>query len=341
MRRFHIVEGLCFISCMLPMTGCSKRLSTSSPQALAPQAVPPAGPGGMPILQGKTTSADYPTGGVPLGEGWMRGLEQKAPTTCVVFGSVQDAAQDKNLQILSADDKSSLMNQLEVSAEVQVKAIGGNGSAKTDFVKNVELKNEFSNFSVQGSVENGAYYASPDANGVMDLKPQFARLAKSDPASFYKQCGDSFVSALYGGAELYGLITIATESIDQHTNLKNSMQLSGWVVNLTGSVTSAMDGASQQNNLAIKVYESGGSGDPFAHDQATLNTMIENLPKDAVTAPKYSKIDLTPYSLLPSWPAGIQSVSTQAYAKIAERYGEFVTLRDELASMVSAPGPSS
>jgi hypothetical protein len=60
---------------------------------------------------------------------------------CVDFSRVQDAAQDKTMQIVSVDDKSSLMNQLEVSAEVQVKAIGGSGSAKTDFVRNVEFKN--------------------------------------------------------------------------------------------------------------------------------------------------------------------------------------------------------
>jgi hypothetical protein len=187
-------------------------------------------------------------------------------------------------------------------------------------------------------VQNGADYASPDANGVMDLKPQFAKLAKSNLAAFYNQCGDSFVSALYGGAELDGLITIATNSIDQHTSLKNSIQMSGWVVSLTGAVASAMTGASQQNQLSIKVHESGGSGDPLPVDQATLNTMIQDLPKAAAAAPKYSKIDLTPYSSLPSWPAGIQTLPTESYARIAQRYGEFVTLRDELQSMVLAPG---
>ncbi len=338
MRKVYFAGNLCLTSCILLLTGCSKHLGASNPRGIAPPVVASAQPGGAPVLQGKPTSVDYPVAGVSLGQGWTRGINQKASTVCVDFSPVQNAAQDKTMQIVSADDKSSLMNQLEVSAEVQVKAIVGSASAKTDFVQKVELKNEFSNFSVIAHVQNGANYASPDANGVMDLKPQFAKLAKSNPGAFYNQCGDSFVSALYGGAELDALITIQTHSIDQQTSLKNSIQASGWGVSLSGSVASAMDAASQQNELAIHFTQSGGSGDPLPTDQATLNTAIQNLPKAAAVAPSYSKIDLTPYSLLPSWPTGIQSFSAQSYARIAQRYGEFVTLRDEVESILATPG---
>jgi hypothetical protein len=282
-------------------------------------------------------TADYPHDGVELGQGWSATLRQKTNAICVAFTDVKDLAQDKSLSITSTDDKSSLSNQLQISAELQVKAMIGSASFKTDFVKSVELKDEYSNFSVLAIVNNGAEYAAPDSTGKLDLKPEFVTLAKTNLTEFLNQCGDTFVSARYGGAELDALITVEDHSIDQHQALKMAIEGSGWGVTASASYNTAMTSASASHKLTIKYRQSGGSGDPLPIDQPTLNTAIEKLAAAASTAGEYFQIELTRYDSLASWPASPQNLTTTSFGEVAARYGQLTSLHDELESIKKDP----
>ncbi len=89
------------------------------------------------------------------------------------------------------------MNQLQVSAELQVKAILGSASAKTEFINRVEVKDEYSNFVVQALVTNGAKFVIPGDSGHVELTQSALNLAQTDPIAFFNQCGDTFVDG-YG-----------------------------------------------------------------------------------------------------------------------------------------------
>jgi hypothetical protein len=279
---------------------------------------------------------DYPENGVQLGSGWRAGTSEKTTARCVTNSETADTAQEKTVEIRSVSDKSSLMRELEISAQVRVKAIVASGTAKTSFTDKVEIKNEYSNFVVRAVVRNGAKYLIP-TTAPIDLLPQYKKLAKENPVAFYSECGDSFVSALYGGAELDAVLTFKIHSVDAQQVIKGSVEGSGWNVQASGSVSSTMKTYSAQNELTIFFYQSGGAGDPLPTDQEGLNTAIQNLPQAAVAAPKFFQLDLMRYDALPSWSSIRAGWDDVGYGEIAEQYLRFTTLRDQVESMIDAP----
>jgi hypothetical protein len=280
---------------------------------------------------------DYPDDGVQIGNGWKSGGNLKLLSTCVVFKTAQDGAQNKSVFIRSVTDKSSVMNQLQVSAELQVKAILGSASAKTEFIKKVEVKDEYSNFAVQALVTNGAKYAIPGDNGQVELTQSALKLAGTDPIAFFNQCGDTFVSALYGGAELDAILTFKTHSLDDQSTLKNSIEGSYSGVQLKASVTSTMQAYAQQSELAISFHQSGGSGDPIPTDQDGLTKAIQNLPSAAAAAPSFYQMEIIRYDSLANWPKASGAWASPDYGRIASQYERFSSLRDQVESILQNP----
>jgi len=286
---------------------------------------------------GKARIVDYPRNGVQLGTGWRSASNDKTASQCVSFATAQDTAQEKALEIWSISDKSALMDELKVSAELRVKAIAFSGSAKTDFVKKVDVKEEYSNFSVHAIVANGAKYAVPSANGAIDLLPQFSKLAKSDPAAFLSQCGDSYVSAVFGGAELSGVLIFRTSSLDAKEKLKGSVEGSGWGLTASAEASSEISRYSQKNELKIFYHQSGGSGDPLPTNQDGLNKAIQELPKAAATAPQFYQIEIARYDSLPSWPRETTDWAETTYGEVASQYEKFSSLHEQVVSMLEHP----
>lgn len=117
-------------------------------------------------------------------------------------------------------DSYEVMKSMGLSAAVSVKSIGYKVSGKASFAKNSKVSGYSSNFVLRASVDNGVRYAAPldhsvqakitsenefqrSDSGAIRLTPEALKLAKKkDQNAFTNVCGDSFVSALYGGAEL-------------------------------------------------------------------------------------------------------------------------------------------
>ena len=282
---------------------------------------------------------DYPSAGVQLGNGWDSTVSLKTSSACIRFDKAEDKAEQKTAYIHSISDKSSLMNELQISAEVQVKAAFVSASAKTDFVHNTEVKDEYQNFVARAVVRNGAVYTAPSvANHNIDLLPRFRSMVSSNPAEFFRQCGDSFVSAQFGGAELDAVLTFRTHSVDDRQNLKVSVEGSGWGVEAKGSVASALKSYTEKNELTIVYHQLGGSGDPIPTDQAGLDAAIRALPTAAVAAPYFYEIEITRYDSLPSWPAAVAGWKNTAFGRIASRYGQLASLHDQLVAILNQPG---
>jgi len=282
--------------------------------------------------------ADYPRDGVELGYGWFSTSGTKALNPCIAFATHSDSAQTKNAEIKSVSDKASFMQQLEVSAEMQVKAVVASASVKTSFANSVDFQSESSTFAARAVVQNGAESVVPPAGSTIHLVPPFDRLARSNPAEFFRRCGDSFVATRYGGAELWGLITFNHVSTEESEQLKVSVEGSGWgVFSGSGSTSSEMKRASDSMSLTIQYAESGGVGDKIPTNQAGLIAAVESLPGLAHDAAQYTQIELVRYEALNDWPGASRSVLHTDVQKIASRFQQLMTLRDEIARIKQKP----
>lgn len=281
---------------------------------------------------------DYPRDGVDLGYGWFSAAGTKVLAICIDFDTHNDPAQTKNVEIKSISDKSSLMQRLNVSAEVQVKAVVASVSAKTSFASSTDFESESSTFAVRAVVQNGVESVVPTPSVPVRLKENYRNLARSNPSEFFRQCGDSFVAARYGGAELWSLISFANVKTEETEQLKVEVQGSGWnVFSASGSTSTEMKKSSDQKNLTIQYAESGGAGDPIPTDQNGLITAVQNLPSLAHNAPSYTQIELVRYEALGDWPGGVISTSQTDFQKIASRFEQFTALQDEIHRIQKTP----
>lgn len=286
----------------------------------------------------KPRDVDYPDGGVELGQGWESTAGQKTNASCIDFTEAKDLAQDKTLDLKEVTDKSSLMNQLDVSAEAQVKGIAGSASAKVKFVSSTKVDEEQSNFSVHARVLNGANFVGPPKSGQIDLKPSYRRLAHSNLTQFLQQCGDSYVLGLIGGAELSAILAFHVYQVDEKKALSVSVSGSGWnTFEASGSVSQTMNKYASSSQFSILYHEAGGSGDPIPTTQEGLVQVIHGLPSLAQSAPKYFTIKLARYDTLPSWPDKKSDWLYTQYAAIASQYGKFSSLHESVVTMIAKP----
>ncbi len=282
-------------------------------------------------------NADYPNEGVQLGNGWNSGMGLKTSSRCVTFNEASDDAQEKDLTLSQVVDKYNMMEEMNVSVSMQVKGAVAQASGKADFARKVELQEENANFVVNAHVRNGAKYAVPPSGGKIDLTRDSARLAKDNPGEFLRQCGDSYVSSIYGGAELFVVLNFRTKSLDERQTLAASIQGGGWGFEASGSVSSALKKYTETQQLNIVYHQSGGSSDPIPTDQAGFLTQVHNLPTAAASHPKFYSISVTRYDTLPSWPKRQAQWIYAEQAPIASQYGRFVSLRDSVDTLVQTP----
>jgi hypothetical protein len=287
----------------------------------------------------KPRDFDYPKGGIELGQGWSSNEGRKMNPRCIVFSPRQDPAEETVFDSKQVVDKSLLMEQLDVSAEARVKAIVGSGGAKVHYVSSVQVDQEQSNFSAHARVDNGAYYVAPQQNGQIDLSEHYAQMARTNLAEFRRECGDSYVSAIYGGAEIWAFLTFHVYSIDEKKAISESIDGSGWggVVSASGEANKTMRRYSESKQFTVSYYKGGGNGDPIATDQEGLINAIKSLPNSAKSAPKYFTITVERYDRLPSWPDKKSDWLYTNYEDIASQYEKLSSLNDSVETMIKTP----
>jgi hypothetical protein len=270
---------------------------------------------------------DYPKIGVDIGNGWNSLTDKKSSAVCVRFEQKTDNGQDTREDLTSITDQYSLMNEMHVSAEAEIKALGATASTKVEFATKTKINNEYSNFVVRAVVENGAHFIIPEKDtGIIGLTPMALKLAQTDPIRFQQVCGDTFVSSLHGGAELDAVITFTTRSQEDHESLETSFSGSGWGVEAKAAVGSTVETLRKNGQMKIAYMQSGGAGDPIPTDQDKLNDLISNLPKSAANNPKYFQFGLTRYDSLPDWPGNSSGWNETAYQDIGSQYFKLNTL---------------
>lgn len=283
--------------------------------------------------KGFTKIAEYPIEGVRLGQGWHEDQGEKAQAVCIEFQEESDDGQEQSMNMEVVTDRSEMMQSMNVSAEVQVKAIAYEVSGKASYAKNVEMKSESMNFVAHALVNNGVIFTAPlksSKNNMIALKPYSRNLASRNYPEFERQCGKTFVSAIYSGAELNAVLSFAEQNTSSRENIKASMKGSGWGFEAGGSASKTMQNYSSSSKLRISYYQTGGKGNPIPTDQQGFIDAIHRLPQLAAEAGYNYRVMIRSYKSLPNFPGKSDEPESVFREQLAVSYGRLLTIHDQI-----------
>ena len=180
---------------------------------------------------------------------------------------------------------------------------------------------------------NAAAKANAAQGALIQLAPEFAKLANEDPAKFRKVCGDSYVATISQGGDLAMLFSFETRDIKKQQDIAASLKGSGWGVTAEGNMKSKIAEASKNTTTTLTYDQAGGSGDPIPTNLDELYDKIKAFPDAVAKAPYNYRLQLARYEDLINWPhevdnehASYQAIDALIYrASVWERLDTIVT----------------
>jgi hypothetical protein len=289
-----------------------------------------------PQLNAEPRIVDAPESGVELGLGWDSKTGLIKPGRCVVFSPIQEGGQTTTINISEVSDSAEMANHLGVSASLSVDGIGGAGA---NFSRSTAVSSLSSNYSVHAVVSNGVMFAGPwrhpserryafspldyprirksdnvqpspaehvELDDTVLLTPwALKKLDQSSPehksSEFEGYCGDHFVSAIYSGVELMALFTFEAESQEAKTELGANISASYDMVSAGAGADWANSDLAKKSKLRIQYTQTGGAGGIIPTTQEALKDKLNTIAREAIDAPHFYDIAVTPYSDLPNW----------------------------------------
>mmetsp|Transcript_13066 Transcript_13066/g.19939 ORF Transcript_13066/g.19939 Transcript_13066/m.19939 type:complete len:671 (+) Transcript_13066:53-2065(+) len=328
---------------VITLRGDSPKASSTASAATPngnPSTATPNGNPSTPTFIGKATRVtEYPPDGIELGQGWdgTRG-HQKSSIGIIFEEKSAGLGQSKTEDYIKVTDKSRLMQEMDISAEFQYSGINARGSAKFSFASKIDISSTSQCFIARAKVQNGRIYTAPHSNDKqVKLSPEAVELAKQDKDEFYRVYGDSFVSAIHSGAELYASMTFDEQEKSKVQELEASVEGSGWGFSAESTFRNKMESYSKQSKLKINYYQAGGSGDPLPTDVAGFLSKMNELPELAKNAPHRYSMTLQRYDTLPNWPAGTLESRPSGYLETIQRYFEYQSIFTEINNVESNP----
>ncbi len=222
--------------------------------------------------------------------------------TCLDFtpptGDLSQEAESDVTIITSHED---LMSKLHMAAELEGHYAFASATGKVDFASSTDY-NSSSTFVVARMV-----LANTVARGKnFKLKADFQHLLDTDPASFNKAFGDSFVRAQYRGGEFYAVMRVTSIDSKTESNLAVSLQADVQSGVAGGSFKGDFEKANQSENthseFTAKFYQKGGAGESQISttlDVDEIKTRLHNFP-DAVTSHPFPYfIEVATYDTVP------------------------------------------
>ena len=295
-----------------------------------------------------------PESGAHLGWGWNSLEEQAVPSVCVEFTIAESSGQTKYMTMHEASDSYEVMNSMDMSASMSVKAIGYKASGKAEFAKTSKVTGFNSTFVLKASIVNSARYAAPIGgggakaafdpddhipdSGEIRLTPEALRLAKGrDLTAFYNRCGHAFVSAIHGGATLYSIITISASSRADQESISAKMKGGGFGVEVESNFKNVTDSKGNKKSVSMRFFQEGGRGDTIPTTQDDLKAKLDELARLAADAPKEFSLTLTPYTALANWPDRPIDLNLSEYDQLASYWGSYNTLYEEMQLALDNP----
>ena len=314
-----------------------------------------------------------PDSGVELGLGWDTQSARVIPNRCIEFAPLRETGQTSRLKLSEVSDKSDLMESLNVSASMAVRSMVASGSAQAEFATQSRVSRNSETLVIRATVDNGVTFVGPahPGNALREALPtdaadepkarldrghrnlpvgvvlnEFGRDVLGDGSAaelrrFEKQCGDSFISAIYSGAEL--IATMSFESVSSSskssTRARAKAEFSAWGVSgeAETSVDSGNESSDEQSNVELEYVQIGGAGGIIPTNREDFMSKLHDLPLEAMRGPNFHAMDVMPYSDLPGWPS-LQNLDVDqdpVESLLVDYYWTIGSLLDQLETIES------
>ena len=166
---------------------------------------------------------------------------------------------------------------------------------------------EFNSFS-QHAILKASYVNEPLVLIKPEVKEELIALAKRDPESFMRTCGDMFVSRIYTGGELYTLYSL--NSRDTNEKIRNDLffettnEYLGNTLDVSVEATAMNESSNSIKNINTTVITEGGFNTP---ETTNMEAYIKyaNQFKEQVSADNRAVIlyvELSPYESIAGFP---------------------------------------
>ncbi|MCW8906859.1 MAG: hypothetical protein OQL28_06395 [Sedimenticola sp.] len=288
-----------------------------------------------------TVNMGTPESGVELGLGWDSQRAEIIPNRCIRFAPVKEEGQTIRMQLKEVSDSSELMEQLSGSAAMSIKSAVGSASAQGRFASRTRVSSSSNSMLIRATVDNGVLFVGPSQplDPVRSAYPLTEKVSAKAPwwvngggvsplvhlteeardilgdgsagnlREFERFCGDSFVSAIYSGAEVIAVMSVKTQSRTKAESAQGCVKakLSAWGVKGKASACSSSESDQQDGSTEITVdfTQIGGAGGKIPMDQEGFLAKLNELPSEAQVGPQFHSMDLVAYSDLPDWPHAI------------------------------------
>ena len=286
-------------------------------------------------LHASPINVGAPDSGIELGLGWDSQRAVVIPNRCIRFAPVQERGQTSRMTISEVSDSSELMEKLNVSAGMSVQTLSGGGSAQAQFASSTKVNSSSNALLIRATVDNGVLFVGPSQplnvarsayphdkapagdqpwwlEEDLQLSPMIELTEKAldllgdgsveEVREFERYCGDSFVSAIYSGAEVLAVMKIEANSKTQAKSTKTSVkaQFSAWSVE--GSTDNENARKEESKRVSIEFTQIGGAEGIIPTNRDEFMKKVNGLAEEAELGPQFHSMDLTPYSDLPNWP---------------------------------------
>lgn len=342
---------LVLLSCGI-VASCDSRLPPPPTAAVTDTSKSPHKLEDRPPPDKRTEVMEVPETGINLGWGWNSVTNEAVPSVCVEFVEGREPAQTRSMSMHEVSDNYDLMQRMGMSAEASVKAIGLETSGKASFAKDTHISRFSSNFVMNATVENGVRYTAPSRAGSGDgaasavpagevrLTAGALELAKRrDPAEFIHRCGHGYVSAVHSGAKLTAVITVDTNSREEHQRVSAELSGSGWGAKFKGNMEGATNAATSGKDLRVSIFQTGGRGDGIPVTKEDVLEKLDRLSAIAFDAPKDFHMAISSYETLANWPARSIEVDSNEYEQVGNLWGAYNALYDDIQQVLTDPTP--
>jgi hypothetical protein len=140
-----------------------------------------------------------------------------------------------------------------------------------------------------------------DEGSGVRLKPMYEGMLRSDPDSFRRACGDSFVAKTYKGGSLNALMVVTSNSSSESSMFAAELSGSYGPVDLDAKMSRALAHLTSNSTLEIHYARVGGVGIPVAVSPEDLIKQVKSFPADVGNSLVQNQFTVVPYTDLPSY----------------------------------------
>lgn len=179
------------------------------------------------------------------------------------FAAGSGGGPETTIRLVEVTDQYSLMNALDIDVSAQGKVFGVGASGKGKFVTSVKVTQNRQSFALYARADRtGQTIVPAQGKSFLSLTDQALGFLRTSEDEFRERCGDSFVSAIYVGAEAFGLLSFTEQSRDKRREIAVSMKASavGW--SASASADSKYEEYRKSGRTEIVYNQKGGSDVP-------------------------------------------------------------------------------